>query len=59
MNYLIVRRIPGGYLIRADMDYNPEKYHSMKYYDYSKREAVKRYREYFNLKYRKLALIEV
>lgn len=54
MNYLIFTRlcneIGSGYKIRAEMDLDPEKYHSIKFYGYSKREAEKRYREFFNLR---------
>ena len=59
MNYLIVKRIPGGYSIKADMDYNPEKYQSWKFYGFSKRDSIKHYRELFNLRFRRLALIEI
>lgn len=58
MNYLILQRIPGGYKVHADMDYNPEKYSSYKFYGFSKRESIKHYRELFNLRYRHLTLIE-
>lgn len=54
MNYLIFTRLcnemGSGYKIRAEMDLNPENYHSIKFYGYSKREAEKRYREFFNLR---------
>ena len=39
-----------GYKIRAETDLNPENYHAIKFYGYSKREAEKRYREFFNLR---------
>lgn len=58
-NYLTVWRIPGGYKIRAEMEINPNRYHSMKYYDYSKREAIRRYRQQFGLVGKHLQLIEI
>jgi hypothetical protein len=58
-NYLSIWRIPGGYKIRAEMEINPNKYHSMKYYDYSKREAIRQYRQQFGLVGKHLQLIEI
>lgn len=58
-NYLTVWRIPGGYKIRAKMEINPNRYHSMKYYDYSKREAIRQYRQQFGLVGKHLQLIEI
>ena len=58
-NYLSIWRIPGGYKIRANMEINPNKYHSMKYYDYSKREAIRQYRQQFGLVGKHLQLIEI
>lgn len=58
-NYLIIWRIPGGYKIRAEMEINPNRYHSMKYYDYSKREAIRQYRQQFGLVGKHLQLIEI
>lgn len=61
MNYLIFTRlcdeIGSGYKIRAEMATDPEKYHSVKYYGYSKREAEKRYRELYNLRGKHFAKI--
>lgn len=54
MNYLIFTRLcnemGNGYKIRAEMAQDTEKYYSLKFYGYSKREAEKRYREFFNLR---------
>ena len=58
MNYLIVCRINGGYQIKADMDYNPSKYELFRYYGFTKKQAIKAYREQFNLRFRHLTLID-
>ena len=62
-NYLIITRLRdsfgNGYKIRAKMSKDPEKYHSIKYYDYSRREAEKRYREFYHLTGKHLIKIEV
>ena len=60
MNYITIYKISGfdmpGYSIRAEMDgVNLER---MKYYGYSKRDAVRLYREKYNLKYKKLVKVE-
>lgn len=60
MNYIIIYKIAGfdmpGYSIRAELDgVNLER---MKYYGYSKRDAVRLYREKYDLKYKKLVKVE-
>lgn len=60
MNCIIIYKISGfdmrGYSIRAELDgVNLER---MKYYGYSKRDAVRLYREKYNLKYKKLVKVE-
>lgn len=60
MNYIMIYKIAGfdmpGYSIRAELDgVNLER---MKYYGYSKRDAVRLYREKYNLKYKKLVKVE-
>ena len=60
MNYIMIYKIAGfdmpGYSIRAEMDgVNLER---MKYYGYGKRDAVRLYREKYNLKYKKLVKVE-
>ena len=60
MNYIIIYKISGfdmqGYSAQADMD--GVKLDRMKYYGYSKRDAVRLYREKYNLKYKKLVKVE-
>lgn len=60
MNYIMIYRIHGfdmpGYSIRAELD--GVKLERMKYYGYSKRDAVRLYREKYNLKYKKLVKVE-
>lgn len=60
MNYIMIYKIAGfdmpGYSIRAELDgVNLER---MKYYGYSKRDAIRLYREKYNLKYKKLVKVE-
>jgi hypothetical protein len=60
MNYIIIYKIAGfdmqGYSIRAELGgVNLER---MKYYGYSKRDAIRLYREKYNLKYKKLVKVE-
>ena len=60
MKYLIITDCNGfgerGYSIRAELDgVNLER---MKYYGYSKHDAVRLYREKYNLKYKKLVKVE-
>lgn len=60
MNYIMIYKIAGfdmpGYSIRAELDgVNLER---MKYYGYSKRDAVRLYREKYNLKYKNLVKVE-
>lgn len=60
MNYIMIYKIAGfdmqGYSIRAELD--GVKQERMKYYGYSKRDAVRLYREKYNLKYKKLVKVE-
>lgn len=60
MNYIIIYKIAGfdmpGYSIQAELE--GVKLDRMKYYGYSKRDAVRLYREKYNLKYRKLVNVE-
>ena len=60
MKYLIITDCNGfgerGYSIQADLD--GAKLDRMKYYGYSKRDAVRLYREKYNLKYKKLVKVE-
>ena len=60
MNYIIIYKIAGydmsGYSIQAELD--GVKQERMKYYGYSKRDAVRLYREKYNLKYKKLVKVE-
>ena len=60
MNYIMIYKIAGfdmpGYSIRAELD--GVKQERMKYYGYSKRDAVRLYREKYDLKYKKLVNVE-
>ena len=60
MNYIMIYKIAGfdmrGYSIQAELD--GAKLERMKYYGYSKRDAVRLYREKYNLKYKKLVKVE-
>lgn len=60
MNYLIIYRISRFdmpvYSIQADMD--GARLERMRYFGYSKRDAVRLYREKYNLKYKKLVKVE-
>ena len=60
MNYIMIYKIAGfdmhGYSIRVELE--GVKLYRMKYYGYSKRDAVRLYREKYNLKYRKLVNVE-
>ena len=60
MNYIMIYRIAGfdmpGYSIQAELDgVNLDR---MKYYGYSKRDAIRLYREKYNLKHKKLIKVE-
>ena len=59
-NYITICNINGfgehGYKIRAT--YEGQEVTSWKYYGYSKREAIRLYRERFGLKYKKLLKVE-
>ena len=60
MNYIMIYKIAGfdmpGYSIWAELD--GVKQERMKYYGYTKRDAVRLYREKYNLKYKKLVKVE-
>lgn len=60
MKYLIITDCNGfgerGYAIRAELD--GLRLSIMRYYGYSKRDAVRMYREKYNLKYKKLVKVE-
>ena len=55
-NWITIQKIPCGYKIAAEI--KGEKYPSYKYYYYSCREAIKKYREENNLKYKHLIQIK-
>ena len=59
-NYLIITKNRGfdmnGYTIWAE--YNGERLPRWNYYGYGKRDAIRLYREKYNLKYRKLVNVE-
>lgn len=52
MRYLIVSRINGGYRIKFDN-------HSINFYGYSKRNAIKAFREQEGLKHKHLTILEI
>jgi hypothetical protein len=60
MNYITIHKISGfdmpGYSIQADMD--GVRLERMKCYGYGKRDALRLYREKYNLKYKKLVKVE-
>ena len=60
MNYIIIYKISGfdmpGYSIRAELD--GARLDRMKYYGYSKRDAIRMYREKYDLKYKTLVKVE-
>lgn len=60
MNYIMIYKIAGfdmpGYSIQAELD--ETKLDRMKYYGYSKRDAVRLYREKYGLKHKKLIKVE-
>lgn len=65
--YLIIWKIPGGYKIRAEYDTEcddgitrtAKSYKPMRYYGYSRREAISHYRAENGLQRRHLTRIEI